>query len=93
MMDDAKKHTAWSMENGTHDVLSLKPIATPEQKIELPRSKGVAFERCSEKRALEILSIAEANLRLCACRVPFQRHEDGVDSGEFVSLDFGTAWT
>lgn len=93
MMDDAKKHTAWSMENGAHDVLSLKPITTPEQQIELPRSKGVAFERCSEERALEILSSAEAYLRLSACRVPFQRHEDGVDSGEFVSLDFGTAWT
>lgn len=74
MMDDAKEHTVWSMDNGAHDVLSLKPIATPEQQIELLRSKGVAFERCAEERALEILSSAEAYLHLSAYRVLFQRH-------------------
>lgn len=89
MMDDAKKLTAWGMDDGVHDALSLKPITTPEQQIDLLKGKGVTFERCAEERALDILSSAETYLHLSAYRVLFQRHEDGFDAGKFVSLDFG----
>ena len=89
MMDDVWKFIAWGMDDGVHDALSLKPITTPGQQIELLRGKGVTFERCTEERALEILSSAETYLHLSAYRVLFQRHEDGPDAGKFVSLDFG----
>lgn len=89
MMDDAKKLTAWGMDDGVHDALSLKPITTPEQQIDLLKGKCVTFERCAEERALDILSSAETYLHLSAYRVLFQRHEDGFDAGKFVSLDFG----
>ncbi len=69
MMDDAKKLTAWGMDDGVHDALPLKPITTPEQQIELLRGKGVTFERCAEERALEILSSVETYLHLSAYRV------------------------
>ena len=39
--------------------------------------------------ALEIISSANAYLRLFAYRVLFQRHENGADAGKFVSRDFG----
>ena len=89
MMDDVRKLTAWGMDDGVHDALSLKPMTTPEQQIDLLKGKGVTFERCTEERTLEILSSAETYLHLSACRVLFQRHEEGPDAGKFVSLDFG----
>lgn len=46
------------MDDGVHDALSLKPITTPEQQIDLLKGKGITFERCTEERALEILSSA-----------------------------------
>lgn len=52
MMDDVRKLTAWGMDDGVHDALSLKPITTPEQQIGLLKGKGVTFERCAEERAL-----------------------------------------
>lgn len=58
MMDDVRKLTAWGMDDGVHDALSLKPITTPEQQIDLLKGKGITFERCTEERALEILSSA-----------------------------------
>lgn len=53
------------------------------------KAKGVTFVRCSEERALEILTEHETYLHLAAYRVLFQRHTDGPDAGKFVSLDFG----
>lgn len=88
-MDDAKRYTAWSMDDGVHDAFSLKPITSPEQQIELLKDKGVTFKGCAEDRALEILANAETYLHLSAYRVLFQRHEDGPDAGKFVNLDFG----
>lgn len=89
MIENAEKHTAWSVDEGARDVSSLKPITTPGQQIDLLKGKGVKFERCSEGRAMEILANAETYLHLSAYRVLFQRHEDGPDKGKFVNLDFG----
>ena len=60
MMDDAKKLTAWGMDDGVHDALSLKPITTPEQQIDLLKGKGVTFERCAEERAVRAWLVSDA---------------------------------
>ena len=81
-------HTAWGVDGNVRHVSAPKPITTPEEQVSLLLDKGVTFERCSEDRALEILTNAETYLHLSAYRVLFQRYERGEDAGKFVNLDF-----
>lgn len=89
MSDEKTTYTVWGIDKGAHEVDDVKPIATPTEQVALLKRKGVAFERCSEGRALEVLSGHEVYLHLTAYRVLFQRHADGPNAGKFVDLDFG----
>ena len=81
-------YTAWGLNDGTHETQNLKPMLTPEEQVKLLKSKGIAFERCDEQKAIEALARRGTFLHLTACRRLFQRFEDGPDEGRYISLDF-----
>lgn len=88
MEKTGKTYTAWGLDGGAHEMQNLKPMLTPEEQIKLLKTKGVAFERCDERRAMEALSGRDTFLHISAFRKMFQRHGDGANAGRYVNLDF-----
>lgn len=88
-MEEAEKtYIAWGLDDGVHEAQGLKPMLTPEEQVELLKAKGVTFERCSERRAIEALSREDTFLHLASCRRLFQKHAEGRSKGRYVKLDF-----
>lgn len=83
-----RTYIAWSLDDGAREIRNLKPMLTPEEQVQLLQAKGVAFERCDETRAIEVLSSRDTFLHVAAFRKMFQRHTDGDNAGKYVNLDF-----
>lgn len=88
-MENADKtYIVWGIDEGVHEARNLKPMLTPEEQVELLKTKGVAFDRCSEEQAIEALSRCGTFMHLASCRRLFQKHAEGPDKGRYVALDF-----
>lgn len=68
---------------------AMKPMLTVEEQIEHLKSKGVAFDLCSEEEARQTLSNKTYYFKLAAYRVLFDKRVGGERDGEYVGLDFG----
>ena len=64
MEGSGKTYIAWGLDDGVHEARGLKPMLTPEEQVGLLKAKGVTFERCSEKRAIEALSREDTFLHI-----------------------------
>lgn len=65
-----------------------KPMLAAVQLVEHLKSRGVAFNLCSEEDAVEYLSNANNYLRAAAYRKIYFRQVDGENPGNYVNLDF-----
>ena len=83
-----RTYRAWSIDKGAHAALNLRPMPTPEEHVDLLKTKGVTFKRCDEKFAMEALSNRNTYLHITAFRKMFQRYESGEKRGLYVNLDF-----
>lgn len=73
-----------------HDPVDAdKPLLAIAQQIEHLKSKGVAFELCSEQEAADYLSNHSYFFKIMAYRTLFERHVGGLRDGQYVGLDFG----
>ena len=66
-----------------------KPLLTIEQQIEHLKSKGVAFELCSEEDAAKYLSERTYFFKVAAYRSLFEKRVGGPRDGQYIDLDFG----
>ena len=71
------------------DIGQRKPLLTVEEQIEHLRSKGVAFELCSEEDAAEYLSERTYFFKIAAYRALFDKRVGGPHDGQYANLDFG----
>ena len=65
-----------------------KPLLTVEQQIAHMKSKGIAFDLCTEENAAAYLHDANNYLRTASYRKLFPVNEQGARAGLFVHLDF-----
>ncbi len=63
--------------------MEVKTILEPKQLIQKLKSKGVAFERCTEEEAMEFLNYHNYYVKLTAYRSNFHKHNK-----KYVGLDF-----
>ena len=68
---------------------SPKPLLTVEQQIAHMKSKGIAFDLCTEADAAAYLRTKCQFFRIYAYRKLFDKHVGGERDGQYVGLDFG----
>lgn len=88
MAEPSEMCVAWGLDGGVHEVRDLKPMLTPEEQVELLKAKGVTFECCDERAAIEALTRRDSFLHIAAYRKLFQVHREGDKVGQYVRLDF-----
>lgn len=66
-----------------------KKLRTAEQLVAHLKSRGVAFELCSEADAADYLATANNYLRACSYRKLYLVHAEGPKEGKYIGLDFG----
>lgn len=74
--------------NSLQEALAEKPWLTCDAQIKHLKSKGVSFNRTTEKDALEYLCSNNNYFRLRSYRSGFQKKESGPDAGKYINLDF-----
>lgn len=68
MAEPSETCVAWGLDGGVHEARNLKPMLTPEEQVELLKAKGVTFECCDERAAIEALTRKNTFMHLAACR-------------------------
>lgn len=88
MAEPSETCVAWGLDGGVHEARNLKPMLTPEEQVELLKAKGVTFECCDERAAIEALTRKNTFMHLAACRRLFHKHREGPKKGKYIKLDF-----
>lgn len=65
-----------------------KPMLTASQQVEHLKAKGVKFELCSEKEAIDYLEHTNNYLRTASYRKLYPIKAEGPHAGEYIGLDF-----
>ena len=68
MEKTARTYTAWGIDNGIHETRGIKPMLTPEEQVELLKTKGVTFARCTETEATSALTERGTFLHIASYR-------------------------
>lgn len=73
--------------------VAAKRLRTAEQLVAHLKSRGVAFELCSETDAADYLVTANNYLRTCSYRKLYPVYTEGPKEGKYIGLDFGALIT
>lgn len=66
----------------------LKPKRSPEELVELMKSKGITFNNIDENDAISYLRNNNNYYRLASYRKNYEKHTKGENIGKYIDLDF-----